>query len=86
MWGDWIVKKKIRDLTIKEMKREVAVLDHLQKYPERYYVMKYALKINKDHISNLFKFKLSNKYLNSKIEQDVLNVLNQDVLDQEIEV
>lgn len=80
------MKKKIRDLTIKELKREVAVLNHLQKYPERYYVMKYALKINKDHISNLFKFKLSKKYLNSKIEKDILNVLNQDILDQEIEV
>lgn len=80
------MKKKIRDLTIREMKQEVAVMEHLQKYPERYYVMKYALKINKDHISNLFKFKLGKKYLNSKIEKDVLNVLDQDVLDQEIEV
>ena len=55
-----------------------------KKYPERYYVMKYALKINKEHISNLFKF--GKKYLNSKIEKDVLDVLNQDILEQEIEV
>ena len=68
------------------MKHEVAVLDYLQKYPDRYYVMNYALKINKEHISNLFKFKLGKKYLNSKIEKDVLDVLNQDVLEQEIEV
>ncbi len=80
------MKKKIRDLTVRETKREIVALEHLQKYPERYYVMKYALKINKDHISNLFKFKFGKKYLNSKIEKDVLNVLNQDVLDQEIEV
>lgn len=80
------MKKKIKDLTIKEMKCEVAALEHLQKYPDRYYVMKYALKINKDHIFNLFKFKHGKKYLNSKIEKDVLNVLNQDILDQEIEV
>lgn len=80
------MKKKIKDLTVREMKQEVAVLEHLQKYPERYYVMKYALKINKDHISNLFKFKLGKKYLNSKIEKDVLNVLNQDILNEEIEV
>lgn len=80
------MKKKIRDLTVKEMKKEVAVLDYLQKYPDRYYVMKYALKINKEHISNLFKFKLGKKYLNSKIEKNVLDVLNQDILEQEIEV
>lgn len=80
------MKKKIRDLTVKEMKREVAVLEHLQKYPDRYYVMKYALKINKQHIYNLFKFKLGKKYLNSLIEEDVLNVLNQEILNQELEV
>ena len=80
------MKKKIRDLTIREMKKEVAILDYLQKYPDRYYVMKYALKINKEHIFNLFKFKHGKKYLNSKIEKDVLDVLNQDILDQEIEV
>ena len=80
------MKKKIKDLTIREMKQEVAVLENLQKYPEKYYVMKYALKINKDHISNLFKFKFGKKYLNSKIEKDVLNVLNQDILNEEIEV
>ncbi len=80
------MKKKIRDLTVREMKCEVAVLEHLQKYPERYYIMKYALKINKDHISNLFKCKLGKKYLNSKIKEDVLNVLNQNILDQEVEV
>ena len=80
------MKKKIRDLTIKEMKHEVAILERLQKYPERYYVMRYALKINKDHISNLFKFKIGKKYLNSKIKKDVLDVLNQDILEQEIEV
>lgn len=81
-----MAKKKIRDLTVREMKREVAILEYLRKYPDRYYVMKYALKINKEHIFNLFKFKLGKKYLNSKIEQDVLNVLNQDILDQEIGV
>jgi len=80
------MKKKIRDLTVREMKYEVAVLEHLQKYPERYYIMKYALEINKKHIFNLFKFKLGKKYLDSKIEPDVLKVLNQDTLDEEIEV
>lgn len=80
------MKKKVKDLTIREIKHEVSVLEYLQKYPDRYYVMKYALKINKDHISNLFKFKLGEKCLNSKINQDVLNVLNQDILEQEIEV
>lgn len=80
------MKKKIRDLTVREMKHEVAVLEHLQKYPERYYIMKYALEINKKHISNLFKFKLGKKYLDSKIEPDALKVLNQDTLDEEIEV
>ncbi len=80
------MKKKIRDLTVREMKKEVAILEHLQKYPDRYYVIKYALKINKSHVSNLFKFKFGKKYLNNKIEEDVLKVLNQDILDQEIEV
>ena len=78
------MKKKIRDLTVREMMHEVAVLEHLQKYPDRYYVMKYALKINNEHISNLFKF--GKKYLNSKIQSDVLKVFNQDTLDEEIEV
>ena len=80
------MKKKLRDFTIGELKLLKARCEWKEIFPDYYYIVRYALKINKDHISNIFRLKFGKKYNNSKIHKDVLNVLNQEILDTEFEV
>lgn len=77
-----IIKKKIKDCLINELKYLIRRCEYKQIYPEYYYVCKWLIKVNKDHI--LYRKFGNNK--TTKIFNDVLKVFNQEIINQEIEV
>lgn len=76
-----LIKKKIKDCSIKELKYLIKKCEYKQIYPDYYYVCKWLIKAN-----NHFYYSWLHKNKNNIISDEVLKIFNQSILNLEVEV
>lgn len=63
------MKVKVKDLTKKQLKREIRICQHLGKFPPRYYVMVLMLKVPKCFIEDIFNQEILNMEIPVKVKE-----------------
>ena len=77
-----LIKNKIKDCSIKELKYLIKRCEEKKIFPNYYYVCKWLIKANKTHI----RYKWFGKNKTTIIFSEVLEIFNKTILNFEVEV